>query len=41
MKSHGLLVSSVEWPDKNGCVGDYLMNIKIIGEKESKLMVYK
>ena len=41
MKSHGLLVSSIAWPDKNGCVGDYLMNVKIIGEKESKLMVYE
>ena len=26
---------------KNLSVGDYLMNIKIIGEEESKLMMYK
>ena len=26
---------------KNLSVGDYLMNIKIIGEEESKLLMYK
>ena len=26
---------------KNLSVGDYLMNVKIIGEEESKLMMYK
>ena len=39
----GLLILnfSVVMELKNLSVGDYLMNVKIIGEDESKLMMYK
>ena len=39
----GLLILnfSVVTELKNLSVGDYLMNIKIIGEEESKLLMYK
>ena len=39
----GLLILnfSVATELKNLSVGDYLMNVKIIGEEESKLMMYK
>ena len=39
----GLLILdfSVVTKLKNLSVGDYLMNVKIIGEEESKMMMYK
>ena len=39
----GLLILnfSVVTELKNSSVGDYLMNVKIIGEEESKLVMYK